>query len=161
MATKDLFDNQVGEFTLFDASEADITFSAKGGSSGGNATCMNAQISYNIPIQPVATFGKDVVFSKGTPQGTFTFGQLAGNSSFQMTASKCEAATMSIKFGGGACKIKRSSDSGASDMKSKEVTLTLHNAVFTQFQVQGTAQDAFFTENTGGFFHYLTREAGR
>ena len=156
--TTDLYGNDVGKFTLFNASEADITFSTQAGMSGGDATCMNVNISYSIPIQPVATFGKDVVFAKGTPQGTFSFGQLAGNKAFAMTASNCNAGTCSVDFGGSDCVIKRSE---GGDLVSNAITLMMHNAVFSQFSIQGSAQDAFFTENVGGFYHYLTKTAGK
>ena len=150
----DLYGNSVGEFTLFDAADAEMTISAGSGAQGGTASCTNVSVSYNVPIQPVATFGKDVVFAKGTPQGTFSCASLAGSTDFAMAADKCEAATITVDFGAGNCEIKRTNKE---NLRSRGVVLTLHNAVFSQFQIQGTAQDAFFTENVGGFFHYLER----
>jgi hypothetical protein len=146
MAT-DIYGNEVGNFAIIEAGEAEKTISK-----GGRAAAMNIQINYQQPIQPVATFGKDVIFAKGVAQGTFSIGMLAGNSAFKNGASSCKGESVSVDFGIGKC-AKMVGTIGGQKLKDSKVTMV--GAVFNGFSIQGAAQDAFFTQNVSGFFHYL------
>ena len=151
---QDLYGNTVGKYAIISANEAKITFSA----TGQSAMVLGANIQYNMPITPVATFGGDVIFAKGTPQGTFTFSAIAGSTGFVNKAQECLGDEMSCVFGVSGCIMKTDIDA-LKNMNASNAA-HLHGAVFNQFSIQGQAQDAFFTHNVGGFFHYMTWAKG-
>ena len=152
----DIFGREVGEMLIMDASEAEITVSG----AGSTGFIMNASISYSQNVTPVATFGKDVLMAKQPPQGTFQFGAVAGDMDLakSLAESTCTGKAISVKFKSDTCK-------GAGNVSSKALraiidqedsSFTMNGAMLAQFSNQGTAQDAFFTNNIGGMFHYLS-----
>lgn len=141
----DIFGNEIGDYIVLDAREAEITAGT------GTAKALNASIQYTMPVQPVATFGRDVVYSMRPPQGNLTLGYMAGDSNFLSTisASDCKGQDLEVTFG----------TSHECTLNGRNLStyrgVVCHGTVFNQFNIQGTAQDAFFTENVGAFFHYL------
>ena len=155
MAT-DIFGREVGEMLIMDASEAEITVSGV----GSTGFVMNASISYSQNVTPVATFGKDVLMAKQPPQGTFQFGAVAGNLALAkgLAESTCVGKSISVKFKSDTCKTSGRVTSQAlrAIIEADDSSFTMNGAMLAQFSIQGAATDAFFTNNIGGMFHYLS-----
>lgn len=146
MSAYDLYGNEVGDMAIVSAADAKITISGY-----GDAACMNMNIQYQQPIQPVATFGKDVIFARGVAQGQFTVGALAGTTSFANGANSCAGKDINVNFGVTTkCNVK------INGQTLKPMSVKMHGGFFNGFGIQGTAQDYFFTQSVSGFFHYLT-----
>lgn len=143
----DIFGNEVGDYIVIDSREAEIQ------TDQGSAKALNASIQYTKPVQPVATFGADVVYAFRQPQGSLTLGYMAGDSNFLTTisGSNCKGSDLRVTFGNeSTCTLN-----GRNLHTYRGVQCV--GTIFNQFSIQGTAQDAFFTENVGAFFHYLTK----
>lgn len=156
---QDIFGKNVGTMVVLDASEAEITLSGL----GQTGFVMNASVNYNQNIAPVATFGKDVLLVKQAPQGSFTFGSIAGslNLAGALAKATCSGTTVTMRFKPDKCKgayETPTSEALKQIMEGKKTEVTMHGAILSQFSIQGTAQDAFFTNNLGGMFHYLTMD---
>lgn len=159
MAT-DVFGNEVGNYAVIDATEAVITI-AKGGSDDPGGTSaegfvLGANVTYNVPVNPVITFGKDVVMAIGHPQGSFSFTHLAGSTAFAdlVKNTKCETQEIDLTFGVNGCDISTTIPKFG-DAFGQDRHVSCMNATWTQFSIQGQASDSFFSLNCGGVFHYL------
>jgi hypothetical protein len=153
----DIFGNEVGNFVVIDQNMATITVSG----TSGDAFVLGANVTYNMPVQPVLTFGKDVIMAKGVAQGTFSFSHVAGAGELakgvKTSIEDCIPTAVTITFTpdqtcdlGTKIKILQGSN--------QATTVVCQHAIWTQFSIQGQAQDTFFTENAGGVFHYLGNE---
>lgn len=158
----DIYDNNVGNMIVLDASEAKITASNGPVSTPSAGFCTNATINYQIPIQPVATFGSDVVYAKRAPSGSFNLGTLAGS-----TALLDELKGMGNGCEGGAITVQFATQPNCTGVQTDSTLLNellnggtraviMYGVIPNGFTIQGQASDAFFTQNFGGFFHYLT-----
>ena len=150
----DIFGNEVGNYAIFKAGEAKITIE-----DAGTCAAIGVNINYNYPVNPVMTFGKDVIFAMGTPQGNFTFNALAGSTAITNKIEKCKGGTIKVKLGTDSeCDFKVTIGGQKRTLKTRR-GLSLVGTVFNQFTIQGQAQDYFFSENVGGVFHYLKKTA--
>lgn len=148
---QDVFGNEVGDMVVMSASEAEIS-----SSKGGLGFVLNASINYQMGVSPVATFGKDTLFVLSTPQGQFSFGTVAGNGVLKASLSNCYGTPLGIKFKSANCKGASVTSAGLQAITKNNVANYVMEGAFTNgLSIQGQAQDAFFTQNVAGIFHYL------
>ena len=146
----DIFGNEVGDYAIFKAGEATIKIE-----NAGTCAAIGVNVNYTYPVNPVMTFGKDVIFAMGTPQGTFSFAALAGSTDVKTELDKCKGKTIDVSLGTESqCDFKVKIGGQETNLKTNR-GVQLVGAVFNQFSISGQAQDYFFSENVGGVFHYL------
>lgn len=151
MAKSDIFGNSVGDMLVMNASDAEIV-----SKNGGLGFVLNATINYSRNIQPVATFGADTLFALGAPQGSFNFGTVAGNGILKLALQNCYGQTLAVTFNSSNCAGAPASGKLKEITKNNSSTYTMNGAFTAGLQIQGQAQDAFFTQNVNGIFHYLS-----
>lgn len=152
----DIFGRSVGSMLVMDASEAELTVSG----AGDTGFVLNLSVNYSQQVTPVATFGKDVLLAAQTPQGQFGIGSVAGSLDFaeSLSSATCSGTTMTFKFKTDNCKgAQVTSEALKAILKGSDSRLTLHGAILNQFSIQGQASDAFFSQNVGGMFHFLSK----
>ena len=158
---QDVFGNEVGNYAVIDATEAVITIAKGGSGDAGGATAegfvLGANVTYNVPVNPVITFGKNVVMAIGHPQGSFSFTHLAGSTAFAdlVKNEKCKTQQIDLTFGVNGCDISATIPK-FEDAFGAARHVSCMNATWTQFSIQGQASDSFFSLNCGGVFHYLS-----
>jgi len=146
MAT-DIFSNEVGTMTVINASMSKISTDKSTG------ICLGANIQYTCPINPIASFGSDVLYVRAQPQGSFSLQKLAADVNLfaSISAGDCQGTTLSIKF--------ESDDNCNATINGQKITGTrsipMEGVFWNSFQMQGQAQDAYFLANVGGVFHYI------
>lgn len=148
---QDVFGNDVGDMVVMSASEAEISTGK-----GGLGFVLNASINYQMGVSPVATFGKDTLFVLSTPQGQFSFGTVAGNGLLKVSLKNCYGDSLGIKFKSANCKGANVTSAAMQAVTKNNVANYVMEGAFTNgLSIQGQAQDAFFTQNVTGIFHYL------
>lgn len=150
----DIFGNEVGAMIVRKAGDAKITCKE-----GGIGFVMNASINYNVPVQPVASFGGDTIFALSTPQGNFSLGTVAGSDLLKkaLDSSTCYGTTLTLEFEQGDCTPPQGATDWLKEItKESTASYTMNGAFTNGLQIQGQATDAFFTQNVTGVFHYLS-----